>query len=683
VTARSGFVFTGSFLKNSRPIDLHSAQTLPIAGPWLGWIDHMGALARWLAWLRQIFSEAPARLAFGVFALMALVLVVYLPLLPGSFVMDDARLVGEQANPLVNGQLTLRSVWFQTDFPLTLCAWWVEWSLWGNQPLGYHIVNIVLQAISAVLLWRALARLRISGAWLGAAMFAVHPVAVGSVARIAELKNTLSLPFFLLSFWAYLRYERVALYGCREATGNLSFRSGTGWFVISFVACIFALLSKTTVVMLPMAMMGCAAWQRGRITRRDVIHTAPFFLLAIAFGLMSIWFQRYQALAGEIVPAQSLVERLGIAGRDFWFYLGKVVLPINLTVFYSRWRTDLSTLVALMPVVATAWLFVLCWRFRRGWGRHALLGIGCFTILLFPSLGFFDAQCFTKFQVSDHLQYLPLIALTSLAGAALASIPNNRVFICGTIGVLLVLSLLSFQRARVFSTEEGLLRDTLAKNPAAWPAHNDLGVILARQGKISAAADEFNASLRWKPNEPGALANLAQCDAAQGRFAAACAEYRTALRLKPDSAAWHESLAGTLQNLGDNVAAIGHLKIALRLAPKTTTRLALADLLFQTRDYRAAAGQYREALLAEPDNVTALNNFAFVLASCPDGTVRNGGEAVTLAERACRLTKFKKRRLIRTLAAAYAGQGRMSEAAEMAKLASRLQLNAANEEAGD
>jgi tetratricopeptide (TPR) repeat protein len=653
--------------------------------PWSGWRDRSGAFVRRLEWLRQIFSEAPARLVLAGLLLCALVLMVYLPLLPGSFVMDDARLVGEQANPLVNGQLTLRSVWFQTDFPLTLCAWRAEWSLWGDQPLGYHIVNLVLQAISAILLWRVLARLKIPGAWLGAAIFAVHPVAVGSVARIAELKNTLSLPFFLLSAWAYFRYEHAALFNSHEAsaTATVRHRSGTGWFVLSLVGFILALFSKTTVVALPMALLGCAAWQRGRITRRDVVHTAPFFVLALAFGLMSIWFQKYQALAGEMVASQSVVERLSVAGRNFWFYFGKAALPINLTVFYSRWRTDLSAFVALMPVVAMALMFGLCWRFRRGWGRHALLGIGCFTILLFPSLGFFDAQCFTKFQVSDHLQYLPLIALTSLAGAALASLPGRRVFFCGSIGVLLVLSVLSFKRARIFSTEEGLLRDTIAKNPAAWPAHNDVGAILARRGDFPAAAKEFKAVLRENANAPEALANLALCDSMQGRYAEAVAGYRAALRLKPDSAAAHEGLANALENLGENTEAIGHLKIALRLQPNVRTRLALADSLIQTHDYRAAVEQYRQVLSVESNNVAALNNLACVLATCPDQNLHDGGEAVKLAERACELTAFKQPGLIKMLGAAYAEQGRMSEATAAANLASRLQMAAATKEAND
>jgi Flp pilus assembly protein TadD len=623
--------------------------------------------------MERRFPIVSAGLVSRVLFLFALVLLIYLPILPGSFVMDDARLVGHAANPLVNGQLTLRTVWFQTDFPLTLSVWLAEWSLWGEHPLGYHAVNIALQALSAILLWRVLARLNVRGAWLGAAIFAVHPVAVGSVARIAELKNTLSLPFFLLSVWAYLRYEKASLYPADESNSSARPHLGTGWFVLSFVAFILALFSKTTVIALPVALLGCAAWQRGRIARRDIAHTTPFFAVALAFGLMSIWFQKYQALAGEILPPQSFVERLGVAGRNFWFYVGKALWPSNLTIFYSRWKTDLSLLLELLPVVAMAVLFAVCWRFRRGWGRHALLGIGCFTVLLFPSLGFFDAQCFTKFQVSDHLQYLPLIAMASLVGAVLAWLPRKRIFFPAAITVLAVLSLLSFKRAAVFATEEGLLRDTLAKNPAAWPAHNDLGVILVRQGKISAAADQFRATLQWQPNAPDALGNLAQCDVLQGRFTDARDEYHKVLRLKFDNAILHEGLANALENLGRESEAVGHLKIALRLAPKNSTRLNLAGLFCQSGDFRSAMEQFRQVLSFEPDNVAALNNLAYVLAGCPDQSIRNGDEAVKLAERACGLTNFKQPGLIKTLAAAYAAQGRDSDAVRAANLASQVQ----------
>jgi len=588
--------------------------------------------------------------------------------------MDDLRLVAGAANPLVSGELTPRSVWFQTDFPLTLCAWLAEWSMWADHPLGYHVVNMVLQAISAVLLWRVLARLKIPGAWLGAALFAVHPVAVGSVARIAELKNTLSLPFFLLSFWAYLLYETSTLYRQPGAASN---RNGTAWFTLSFVSFILALLSKTTTTALPVVLLGCAAWQRGRITRRDLVHTVPHFTVALSFGLMSIWFQKYQALAGQVVASQTFLERLSVAGKNFWFYCGKALLPVKLTVFYPRWGTDASVLAALLPVAAMIVILAVCWRFRRSWGKPALFGLGAFTVLLFPALGFFDAQCFTKFQVSDHLQYLPLIALASLLGGVIASLPDKRIFWPTAIVVLSTLSMLGFKRAEVFATQEKLLRDTLVKNPAAWPVYNDLGVILFSQGKTAEAADYFKKSHELNPADPDSLSNLALTDLLQGRYSEACAEYRAVVRMKPDSAALQENFANALQNLGKNQEAIGHLKIALYLSPKIETQVSLAGLLFMTGDFRNSVIEYRKVLELEPENVPSLNNLAYVLTTCPDATIRNGGEAVRLSEHACRLTHFHQARFMKTLSAAYAEQGRFAEATAASEKAAQLEATEA------
>jgi Flp pilus assembly protein TadD len=656
-------------LKNSGVIDSTHAHAAPLGDDAMAasWSNYRALM------LRNVSSRSRVRLVLGALLLFALVLIIYFPILPGSFVMDDMRLVAGAANPLVTGDLSWRTVWFQTDFPLTLCVWKTEWTMWGDHPLGYHAVNIALQAISAVLLWRVLARLEVPGAWLGAAIFAVHPVCVGSVGRIAELKNTLSLPFFLLSLWAYLGYEKQTLYRDDAAQGHGSKARGTLWFAVSFISFLLALLSKTTVIALPVVLLGSTAWQRGRIARRDLLHTIPYFILALSFGLMSVWFQKYQALAGQVIASQTLVERLSVAGRNFWFYCGKAFLPVNLTVFYPRWGTEYSLLAALLPAVLIVAVFLACWRFRRNWGKHALFGLGAFAVLLFPALGFFDAQCFTKFQVSDHLQYLPLVALLSLFGAVIASLPGRKFAWPAAVIVISILSILSFKRAQVFSTQESLLRDTLAKNPKAWPVYNDLGAILFSRGKIAEAAGNFKTSMELNPNEPESLSNLALMDLLQGHYQAAAEEYREAIHMKPDSVALHENMANALQNLGKFDEAIGHLKIALRSSPKIQTRVTIAGLRFLAHDFRGSVSEYRKVLELDPDNVESLNNLAYVLATCPDANVRNGGNAVQLSEHACRLTHFKRARLVKTLSAAYAAQGRIAEAVEANEKASRLQ----------
>ena len=162
------------------------------------------------------------------------------------------------------------------------------------------------------------------------------------------------------------------------------------WYWLSLLAFVLALLSKTSTVMLPVVLLGCAWWQRGRITRRDWLRTSPFFALALAFGLMSIWFQAHGAIAGATVQSENFWGRLAGAGMALWFYLGKALLPLNLSMIYPRWKIEAAAACRICRCCCGAASWRVCWVFRRTWGRHVLFGLGCFTVTLFPVLGFFD-----------------------------------------------------------------------------------------------------------------------------------------------------------------------------------------------------------------------------------------------------------------------------------------------------
>jgi tetratricopeptide (TPR) repeat protein len=610
-------------------------------------------------------SDSRWRTVLGALALAVLVLAVYRPLLPGNFLMDDRRLV-QTDNPLVNGTGSPLSIWFSADFALSTFALWVEWLAWGQNPGGYHSVNMALHALSAVLVWRLLARLKIPGAWLAAAIFAVHPVGVTTVGRIAELKNTLSLPFFLLSIWLYLRYEEVSL---RPASGVI-------WLGCSLAAFVLALLAKTSTVMLPLVLLACAAWQRGRVTRDDTRRTSPYFALALGFGWMSVWFQKHQALAGVGLAPQSFWERLAIAGRVFWFYLGKALWPTHLNLVYPQWKVDAASPAAYVPLLCCAALILICWRFRRSWGRHVLFGLGCFALTLFPALGFFDAQFLTRWQVSDHLQYLPLVAPVALAAAALVSLPGAVFFRGIAAAAVLGLSLLTFDRARIFSTEETLFRDSLARNPAAWGVQNDLGTLLAARGAQAEAVEHFKASLRSNPDYPDAHVNLGRILFAQGQTKEAERHFQAAIKAQPHHAEAHRSLGTLLAQQGKPGEALRHLRVALIFQPDIRTRLDCAMLLHKTGDCAGAATEFRQALLAQSDSVEALNNLAWLLATCPDPSVRNGAEAVRCAERASRLPAPEGMCVPGTLAAAYAEAGRFKEAVATAEKAVEIETAA-------
>jgi Flp pilus assembly protein TadD len=239
--------------------------------------------------------------------------------------------------------------------------------------------------------------------------------------------------------------------------------------------------------------------------------------------------------------------------------------------------------------------------------------------------------------------------------------------------LLLALSVLTFQRAQVYSSDEALLRDTLAKNPAAWAAHNDLGCLLAKSGHYHDAVDQFAASLKLNPDFHDAHSNLGQALALQGRFEEARRQFLAALKIQPHNAETHKRFATALAARGKSKEALHHLRLALCLQPDIQMRLDFAALLYETGDLHQAVEQLRKASILKPDMPEPFNNLAWLLATCSVDSLRDGPEAVRCAKRACHLTEFKHHAMIGTLAAAYAEAGRFPQAISAAEMAVRLE----------
>lgn len=283
--------------------------------------------------------------------LVALVLVAYLPVWRAGFIWDDDTLLLQ--NPGIQTTSGLARLW-RSDFPLATTTLWLEWRLWGPNPLGYHLVNVLLHALSAVTLWRVLRRLNVPGAGLAAAIFAVHPVNAESVAWISERKNTLCMFFYLLCLLLYLRAETGADAGTKDRegkTGTLSAPSSIShplslpvslYYWLSVGAFVLALLSKTAVAPLPLVLFGLAWWRRERLALSDVWHILPFLVLAAAAGFVSWWFQVHQAIGASMLDVrdESFWSRLAGAGWAIWFYLYKALVPLHLSFVYPRWRIE-------------------------------------------------------------------------------------------------------------------------------------------------------------------------------------------------------------------------------------------------------------------------------------------------------------------------------------------------------
>ena len=488
-------------------------------------------------------------------------MVAYLPAIRGGFVFDDNLLITE--NRLVHAADGLSRFWLTTDaadyYPLTWSVWWLEWRLWGANPLGYHVLNVLWHAANAILVWRILRQLKIPGAWLAGLVFALHPVNVATAAWISEQKNSLSMVFSAVAILLYLRF-----YEQRQWR----------WYGFSLGAFLLALLTKSAVVMLPVVLLGCVWWLRGRIRWKDVLYSVPFFVASLVLGLVTVWFQHYRALEGHAVRPEGFVARLAGAGWVPWFYLYKAVLPISLTVIYPRWEINPALWTSWLPGILLIGCFILFWRKRTTWGRPLLFGLGYFVATLFPVLGFFDQGFYRSSLVADHWQYYSIVGVIAVAVAA-----GERVLghpgkegryqggVVGAVAVLMVLGAATWQRCGVYADSETLWRDNLAKNPDAWPAYNNLGCAFQRAGKSHEAIGLFEQALRLNPDYPDAHNNLGVSLAKEGRIAEAFAHWQQALRLKPDYAEAHYNLGIALGQAGKMDEAIGQLEQALQLNP--------------------------------------------------------------------------------------------------------------------
>jgi len=642
--------------------------------------------------------------------LASMTVVAYLPVTECGYIWDDDSYV--QDNQTLRSMDGLRQIWFEIGatkqyYPMVHTSYWLEYRLWQLNSSGYHIVNILLHALGAVLLWRILALLKVPGAWIASAVFALHPVHVESVAWITERKNVLSGVFYLAATLAYFRYALPR--GGAQPHGQSGRLYGAA---LVFFLC--ALLSKTVTCTLPAALLLVLWWKGKRVRWVDVGRLLPFVILGAALGFFTIWMEKHEVGAVGEEWHLTIIDRCLIAGRALCFYVTKLLWPSPLVFIYPRWEIDAGLWWQYLYPAAAIVVLISLWLARHRIGKGPVVAALFFAGTLLPALGFFDVYPMRFSFVADHFQYLAsigVIALLTALGYRVAAKQGNRgkgiaTVICAL--VLGTLGTLTWRQGDAYMDGETLWLDTLRKNPDVWLAHNNLGNLCERRGKLDQAIHHHSLALRARPQFDSNMAdshyNLGNALAAQGRFDAAIQhyqqalkispnlvgahnnlgsallkmgrideavqQYRQALQIKPDFAGAHENLISVLMMQGKVDEAVTHLRQVVQIQPDDAwahNRLAQTLLTIGRDD--DALKHFREAVRLKPDWPVPLVNLAWLLATHPDPGIRDASEAVRLAERAAVVTGHRDPGVLDALAAAYAAAGRFEPAIATARRA--------------
>ena len=475
------------------------------------------------SWRERVLQEPLA-----AFALCLLVAASYFPALSGGLVWDDSAFQVWQVQNLSG----IWQIWFVPGsleheghyWPILYTTFWLEHKLWGFDPLGYHLVNLLLHSAVTLLLWRFLRRLAVPGAWVAVAIFAVHPLHVESVAWVIGRKDMLAALFYLGAALAYMRFVEDRRWQ-RYAIALALFTAG--------------LLSKSMLVTLPAALLIWHWWKHGRVTANDVLRVLPLLLLGL-FVTVADW-SFYKSR--EVISFDySLLERALLAARALGFYVGKLAWPTELSVIYPRWEVGTGDWLAWGCALVAVVVAGLLWHYQRQVGRGPLAGLLFFAVILSPTLGFVDYGYMQFSFVADRYQYLAGIGviaavvgavahgLNRLADARGAGVQVMAVVVLAA--VVVVLGTLTWRQAGIYKDTFTFYSHIASHNPQAKAVHYNLGREYRRLGRLDEALAAFRIAEKKDPDNPSAFVGLGLTAEDMGRMEEAEAYYQKALQRK-------------------------------------------------------------------------------------------------------------------------------------------------------
>ena len=594
---------------------------------------------------------------------------------------DDPSYVYQ--NPEISGGITLKGVAHafvqphaRNWHPLTTVSHMLDCQLFGLDPAGHHLVNVLLHMIAVLLLFSLLHQMT-GAVWrslFAAAVFAIHPLRAESVAWIAERKDVLSAVFFMLTLGAYVRYAR---------------RPAIGAYLVVVCLFTFGLMAKPMLVTLPLLLLLVDYWPLGRFQdqpphgprmfRRLVWEKIPLLFLSLAAGTATLMTQRQTVDYGQHLP---LVSRMANALITALIYMSEMLWPARLAVFYPQdagLHHQVRLLLALLILTGiTAAVF-----FYRRTHPYLVAGWFWYLISLLPVIGLIQVGLQAR---ADRYTYLPEIGLVlALTWGVVQCWPSQRKLrpVLGIMATLIVtvLTWRGMIQTSYWRNTEALWRHALAVTADNDVAHYNVAALALQQGRLDDAIFHYQEALRIRgasethDHLSSAIIHnsLGNALARKGQLNDAAPHYAAALKLRPDFADAHSNLAAILARNGRMEEALAHCEKAIVIPPDdATSHILFGDLLVQHGCETEAMTQYWHALELVPDSPDALNGLAWIFATSLDVAVRNGPAAVELAEEATRVTAARNPVVLRTLAASYSAAGRPREAVMAAGRALRL-----------
>jgi tetratricopeptide (TPR) repeat protein len=629
--------------------------------------------------------------------LLALMTVlVYSPVRHAAFlVFDDPDYIGDshvQAGLTWPGVKWAFTTWHASNWhPLTWLSHMLDASLFGPNPGAQHLVNVLFHTANALLLFLLLFRAtrKLWPAALVAALFAWHPLHVESVAWVSERKDVLSTFFGLLALMAYLRFSE---FDRQSPSSKFQVPNSKSWYVWTLVLFALSLMAKPMLVTLPFAMLLLDVWplerwrpfgaatdgQKNRNTQhatrntlRLLLEKAPFLLLTFASCAVTFLAQRSEAVMS--LEQRPLSLRLANALVAYVEYLAKMIWPVNLAVIYPLPNKIPAWQIAGAAVILMV-ISGLVWVTRRN-KPYLLIGWLWYLGTLVPVIGLVQVG---GQALADRYTYVPSIGIFIMVAYGAADLAARfrvpKTATAAVAAVALAANLFATERQlRYWQNSEILFTHTLALTKDNAVAHLNLGVALEQDNLQPEALAEYRKAVEIDPHRVQAHNNLANLLAAMGSRDEALKEYQEALRLNPNAALAHVNLGTLLVDMGRFDDAMREYSEAARLAPEDPRPdYLMGKALLRRGQSSEAVKHFRDALRLAPNDFQTLTWLARVLASDENAAVRNGPEAVSLAQHANELTGGEQPFVLDTLAMAYAEAGRFKDAQEAVQKALEL-----------